>query len=86
VSSPPPANVQWNGRSLVTQHAVDNIGKKNLIMPGVVPGIAAEAMVDEFLNHFVGRIAGHFELIERLQRGKPRGASLLMRRTHRWSV
>src|SRR5205807_9730878 len=42
----------------------------------------AKAVFDEFLNHFIGRIAGYLELIQRLQGGKARGAAFFVTRIH----
>ena len=59
-----------------------DIGKKFLIVPEALSALGTKSVFDEFLNDFIGRIAGNLELIQRLQGGKPRGATFFVSRTH----
>src|ERR1051326_5505104 len=75
--------------NLMLQHAMHDVGKERLIMLNRFAGVGVrpEAMLNEFVDHFVRRIARHLQLIERLQCRQPRCAACLMRsgafRAHR---
>src|SRR5690349_4430342 len=62
------------------RHAADDVAKKALIRLAHL-AVGPEAMLDEFIGDRLGVCAGEFHLIDRLDRGKPRGMARDVLRT-----